>query len=844
MRDAMGVEVLSKAETKKVEKKWNEKEAARRDFEKMRDEVSDLERRLVAAETLAALSKSRSKSKKHTKSARSVADTIRGLKSKEEKTTIKDEYGNDIKSDASTQGISMNDLIEMVALAVERVGKLADAIVDVKTNLKGKDWYKNLSGEKKDSINKQLDELEAKSKRAVSRSNRDIDFETFNEGINKENLKDVNSLIGDQVDAGIKGLDAVLKNVTEIIGSEKVKESDILDVLNGSYAEKKIRSQLSVDMSNLRTEAKLLKEIDRILSGEAKPQSEMKVKTRQHLLDLKLKVQNLRKDIGELDIAKIDAGIKRNKKEVERLQERMDTQSFYPEKRPMLINNKEIRKRHPKEMKSLDESADVLHDKRLDLEIMRMDAEKKRRSFPDKIRDAGYEAIRTSAMTVAGVMDYSVAGVHLAPAMFESPLKFVKNFAESIPESLSPKKYRQAVLDMKMNKEFYELAEKSEVAIIDLDLISEGHNKHSIEMQLGKTAYDRMKFSRKMDKLLPKKLKGLSVADVAVKPFQRHFVSMGNKMRLDMFADKIKGLVKEGKTFESHPAEYKKMAMIVNALSGRSKLDASFKNDLVTYGVWSPPKWASALNLLGVSDAYAMFKKENKGFYNELVFTKDKAVRKEVLKSVVSMYMTDQVITGLAKLGGAYVDDDPLSVFYGHIIFPATEGSALKNDFHWDRGNFVYSTLRGINQMIAGEVHREGKVVPTDASKIIPKMLRGKTTPISGSAINLALGKDYIGKKATLKGEALKQITPMTMDQIVSSFRYEDIQALRFMLPLFSGMPMRSQAGWDEAQEEIRMQKVEDSSDPKVAKEKVEKKAKDLDVLIEYNRKQAKYHGK
>ena len=822
-KESKGVDSLSESEITNIKKVWNEKEKFRKEAETLREEMVDLRKRSEASATV----KEMGKSKVYTKRAKKLADKIRELKSREEKVTVKDEQGNEVEVDLTKQGISTNDLIELVALAVEKTGSIRDAIVDVKAEIKDKKWYKALSKENKDSVVSQLEDFARKSEK-------EFDKEVFKDGVSKDNVKDVNDLAAAQVRSGVKDLDAVAKNVAEIIGSDKVGVQDVIDVLAGEYFEGKTKSEFVLDMGELREEARLLKEIERLVSGDKKPVSERSQRDRSKIKTLKSKIKSLREDLGELDVNKIEAAINRGRKEIAKIQEKMDTREFRPEKRPILARNETFKRKYPEKMSELAEMEQSLYEKRLELEDMRLESEYENRGDIQRAKDVAYKALRTAGVTVAGIWDFSVALVHGKGAALDSPVRWAQSLAKSIPEAFSAKKFRERAEEAKVDEKQYNLEKDSGLAIIDLNEIKEGDK----ELQLAKTYYDDMKLPKKLLEKLPKKaaekLGEVSVADFLVKPFQRQFVSMGNSMRRALFADKTQSLVKEGKTFETHPEEYKKVALMVNTLTGRAPLDKFFNEAIVNNFIWSPRKAAAAFNSIGLSDAYSMVAKDtrygkaNKGYYREVLFTKDKAVREEAMKTIASQLATGATIMAAAKTFlGAEVDDDPASVTYGNIIIPA--GGAFKNDIYWDLYGDNAAAIRAVVQSFQGEYHLKGEVVKKSAGDKIQKVLRGRVTPIVGSVINFAKGTDYGGKKVTLKGEAIKNITPMGMDQIVKMIKLEGVGGILLAPSIFLGDKVKSQGEFDAADEERQQQKWDDAADPEIQQEKI-------DELIRKNR--------
>jgi hypothetical protein len=93
--------------------------------------------------------------KKVSEAFNKAADNIRKLKNKPRKITIKDENGNDIEVDLTTNDF-WNAMIEIAAVAIEKTGKVADGVKAAIDYLKQQDFYKKLSSDQQKQVEDQI----------------------------------------------------------------------------------------------------------------------------------------------------------------------------------------------------------------------------------------------------------------------------------------------------------------------------------------------------------------------------------------------------------------------------------------------------------------------------------------------------------------------------------------------------------------------------------------------------------------------------------------------------------------------------------------------------------------
>ena len=215
---------------------------------------------------------------------KSVADNIRKLKTKEIKLTDKD--GNEIT--ITKQGLDWNDLVESVAVAVEKTGDVAAAISEYLSN---NEWFNSQPDENKVAIEKQIkDNLgvaqEAKKEPEVKKettpkqkTSKTVGRLRINEldAKEKERLKE----IGNYDPLNIKEYNKAIKELVDLLGIDgAIEYADSLsdNLTDGSAAKKKQIHMTAASLKLLDAQARKNKAIEEgNLVDKAKAEDDMAV---------------------------------------------------------------------------------------------------------------------------------------------------------------------------------------------------------------------------------------------------------------------------------------------------------------------------------------------------------------------------------------------------------------------------------------------------------------------------------------------------------------------------------------------------------------------------------------
>jgi hypothetical protein len=273
-----------------------------------------------------------------------------------------------------------------------------------------------------------------------------------------------------------------------------------------------------------------------------------------------------------------------------------------------------------------------------------------------------------------------------------------------------------------------------------------------------------------------------------IKGSERAYVGFLNKMRVDMFRRGIDGFLNDpqgAKTFENSPELYKAFADYIGAATGRGKMPEILEKSapILNAAFFSPRLIASRLNLL---TNWA-----NPNFYMKV----PKEVRVQYFKDLAKFIGTGMLVLGIAKMGGAEVEDDPRSSDFGKI---------KSGNTRWDVWGGFQQYVRLAAQLLTGqkkstttdeikELNGEGRN-KTRADALF-QFARGKLAPVPAEIIDLLAGKDVTGKPATLGSEAMKNL-PLVLGDVYAAFEDKGVQgALQVGIPSMFGVGVQTYGG-------------------------------------------------
>jgi hypothetical protein len=252
---------------------------------------------------------------------------------------------------------------------------------------------------------------------------------------------------------------------------------------------------------------------------------------------------------------------------------------------------------------------------------------------------------------------------------------------------------------------------------------------------------------------------------------QRAYITFLNKLRADSFDAMVAGLTRDGTaTLE----EAKAISNYINKATGRGDLGTHEQAAVAASTIFFAPRYvASRFQMLAGQPLYGGTMR----------------TRKLVAAEYARFLGAVAVIYGLAKLGGATVEEDPRSSDFGKIRFGDTRIDPLAGL----QQVTVFSSriATGETKNARGDVTAiRGDDVPYGKSKtgdVIWRFMRTKLSPGMGTFVDIAEGTDVIGKPVTVLPEeasfdaveqsvAYRAVAPLSFGDIYQSMREHGIE--------------------------------------------------------------------
>ena len=496
------------------------------------------------------------------------------------------------------------------------------------------------------------------------------------------------------------------------------------------------------------------------------------------------------------DLVRKLKGIKdKNSAEAIKIRARIRSGDFAKKELPKTwVMDAELKSKYPKEYKEAIDALEAKEQAKLDFDIAVYKQELAKRSAGKKGIDFVRALIATTKAVKSGIDDSAVMMQNIV-AMVSHPRSAVKAFKEHALDAISEKRFRRYLTELH-NSPIWDLIQKSGLDITDPKSLKE-QNKEEI--------FDNNLLNKDF-KIGGKKF---NIGKYVTRPFERAFTSLGNAMRVNMFTRIAERMMEEGKTFETHPEEFKSLASVLNTETGRGKLHTQIEraSQLVTAGIWSPRLMSSRINMLGISELSPLF--GGKGYYAGLTPT----MRKMAIADMVKFLGAGVSLMAFAGSQGATVDDDPESPTFGTIQVGEKKYNA------WG-GMTPYA--KTVYQGITGHRNIKGERVPVTKGKLIGSFFRSRLTPAAGVTTNLLVGKDFAGKPITAGGELENLILPLSIMSIKDAVEKDGMTGILTQgIPSFIGIGVSDQR--DFQKKEDTTHEPQKPSKPKVQKPEIKR---------------------
>lgn len=232
-----------------------------------------------------------------------------------------------------------------------------------------------------------------------------------------------------------------------------------------------------------------------------------------------------------------------------------------------------------------------------------------------------------------------------------------------------------------------------------------------------------------------------------VRASERAYAGFLNKTRMEVYQAIAEEYIAGGILPKQSPKTFQDLAKFVNAASGRGSLGSAFNQATpLLNGIFFSPKFVAS-RIQAVS----------------MIFDPrvSPQVRKTAAASFVKFVGAGLTILSLAKMGGAEVEDNPLSSDFGKIKF---------GKVRYDVWAGYQQLIRYTAQVIMGQAQTaSGDSIKIDRLETAGRFIRSKLAPVPGIVTDLLAGTDMVGEPITLGKEALSKLVPIYLQDLVEA---------------------------------------------------------------------------
>jgi hypothetical protein len=352
----------------------------------------------------------------------------------------------------------------------------------------------------------------------------------------------------------------------------------------------------------------------------------------------------------------------------------------------------------------------------------------KKRPLWDQAKEAGLQ-IANIPRSIMASFDLSAPFRQGLLLGMHSPKRFGQSFLKMFRQFGSEKAYR-VVQESIAQKPTYELMQKANLALTDI-------GKY---MTLREEAF----MSQWAEKI--------PLIGRGVRASGRAHTGFLNKLRADVFEDLVLKAKKVGRDPYKDMDLTKQIAKFVNAASGRGSLGGLERSAVsLNATLFSPRLIAARLT-----------------FFNPAYYIKaDPFVRKEAIRSMLTLASVATTVLSLAKAGGAEVGTDWRSANFAKIKIGNTRIDILGGFQQYIRAAGQIRTGEYVSS-ITGKVTTLGEgYKPTTRWDILQRQAEQKLAPAASFVMALMKGQDIMGEDISVPKEVLNRATPMVIQDIV-----------------------------------------------------------------------------
>jgi hypothetical protein len=562
--------------------------------------------------------------------------------------------------------------------------------------------------------------------------------------------KVMESYIGEGIDNLTVLIDKIYEDFKDVV--PEITRKDVRDIIGGDYSPKKeTLNQQKRIIGELKQGAKLLGEYEKLLAGEEPRLPRQKVQKNRKIKEIRDKINEIRKrnreaDVDYTDLKKINDTKNRALQRAEEYKKKIENKDFAPsEESVSIFNDLRLQRKFPKEYAEMLDAVKEKEDAKHEFDIALLKDEQQKETGLQKTGRFLKNIVGTTKAIKSGIDDSGVLIQNFA-AVLAYPASGLKTFLNHWQDFASEKKFNRWHTQLKNNKPVWDLIERSGLSVTEPSALKEAQKEEIFSNNL-------------LDRTFKVAGKSYNIGKYTTKPFERLFVSMGNGLRVDVFLKLAQKLYEEGKTFETHPEEFKSIASMLNSMTGRGKLAPAVQraSDIIGGGIWSPQLMASRLNLLGISDLASPLT-GRKGYYKGL----SPEVRKMQVRNMAQMIGTGLGVMALASLAGGESDFDPESPTFGTVQVGNKRIPVFSNFSKY---------VKAIVQFATGKQRIEGERIGKNRMQTVTKFFRSGVPPATGAVIDILSGRDYAGQPVTTEGIIRSTIAPMSLEGIAKEVK-------------------------------------------------------------------------